>query len=233
MNREQLAKAAWFDTVIEPGDFAAALDSGVTTTTDAVRVGPVTLLDRDELDDRATARTALGLPAEGRLALVSLGAGNINDTRGDTGAVVAALRDLDIGVCVTRTPIATGQGRLDDVHVVRDFPLSRRYTAFDIAISATGYNSFHELLRFGVPTLFVPNTATALDDQEARSRFVAEAGYAFELRDVTRESAGALLKRLLTDGPEMVAGITEVDPGNGASEAARRIVELVYAPSRR
>ena len=52
------------------------------------------------------------------------------------------------------------------MHVVRDFPLSRRFRAFDLAVSAAGYNSFHELLRFGVPTLFIPNQDTALDDQQ-------------------------------------------------------------------
>src|SRR5699024_7738482 len=72
MNREQLDKAAWFDSVIEPGDLAARYDSGVTAKAESLRVGPITLLNSDELDDRATARAALGLPAEGPLALVTL-----------------------------------------------------------------------------------------------------------------------------------------------------------------
>ena len=53
----------------------------------------------DELDDRDTARRALGLPMDRRLALVALGAGNINDTSHETGATVcgvaaAGCRDL-------------------------------------------------------------------------------------------------------------------------------------------
>lgn len=233
MNRDQLAKAAWFDSVIEPGDFAAAYDAGVTKATRAVHVGPVTLLDTDELDDRATARATLGLPADGPLALVTLGAGNINDTSGPTGAVAAALSDLGVGVCVTRPPISTGHHDIADIHVVRGFPLSRQYTAFDLAISAAGYNSYHELLRFGVPSLFIPNTATALDDQEARSRFAADHGLALELRDVTPENVRPLLERLLTDGFGMVSGVAEVDPGNGAHQAAAHIALLtrIVAPA--
>lgn len=227
MNRDQLAKSSWFDLVIEPGEFAGPADQGVTAQAQAARVGPVTLLDRDDLDTRAEARSFLGLDPSAPLALVSLGAGNINDTSGDLGAVVAALRDLGVEVCVTQPEIASGQGRLDDVHVVRDFPLSRRYRAFDLAVSATGYNSFHELLRFGVPTLFVPNRSTALDDQEARSRYAAAQGWAHTLEVVTVDQATPLLSDLLERGEPMVKHVADADPGNGAAEAARILTGLV------
>ena len=41
----------------------------------------------------------IGLPLDRRLALVALGAGNINDTSHQTGAVVAALQRLGVDVC--------------------------------------------------------------------------------------------------------------------------------------
>ncbi|WP_203416277.1 glycosyltransferase [Jiangella ureilytica] len=227
MNRDQLAKSSWFDLVLEPGELAAPVDEGVTATAEATRVGPVTLLDRDDLDTRADARAFLGLDPSAPLALVSLGAGNINDTSGDLGAVVAALRDLGVEVCVTQPEIATGQGRLDDVHVVRDFPLSRRYRAFDLAVSATGYNSYHELLRFGVPSLFVPNRSTALDDQEGRAHFAAAQGWAHSLDVVTVDQAKPLLAELLERGEPMVKHVADADPGNGAADAARILTGLV------
>ncbi|PSK91718.1 glycosyl transferase family 28 [Haloactinopolyspora alba] len=225
-NREQLKKAEWFDLVIEPGDLASPADRGVTATAPAHRVGPVTLLDPDDLDDRTDARRALGLDPSARLALVSLGAGNINDTSGDVGAAVAALRQLDVEVCVTRPEIAVDGGAMDDVHLVREFPLSRYYHAFDLAISATGYNSFHELLRFGVPSLFVPNRSTALDDQHARARFAAGQGWVHQLDAVTTELAVPLLGELLERGEQMVKHVADVDPGNGAADAAARLAEL-------
>ncbi|HET9873722.1 MAG TPA: glycosyltransferase [Propionibacteriaceae bacterium] len=217
---EQLLKETWFDAVIEPGDFAAPFDVGVTAAASATRIGPVTLLDRSELEDRAEARRALGLDPDPPMALVSLGAGNINDTRGDVGAAATALRRLGVEVCVTVPAIAESAGAADDLHVISDFPLSRRFHAFDLAISAAGYNSFHELLRFGVPTLLVPNRATALDDQEGRARFAAERGLAHRLDAVTVDSATPLLQDLLQRGQEMAGRAAALDPGNGAIEAA-------------
>ena len=52
MNVEQLDKAVWFDMVLAPGELAEAYDQGPTSDADGVRVGPVTLVDEAELDDR-------------------------------------------------------------------------------------------------------------------------------------------------------------------------------------
>ncbi|MCK0114295.1 hypothetical protein MWU75_19330 [Ornithinimicrobium sp. F0845] len=225
-NSEQLAKAAWFDSVLEPGDLAAAYDRGATATAEAHRVGPVTLLDAEDLEPREAARAALGLPADGPLALVSLGAGNINDTTSQVGAAIHALTGLGVGVCVTVPDIASaGAAAGEDIHLVRDYPLSRRYAAFDVVVSAAGYNSFHELLRMGVPTLFVPNTETSLDDQEARARFAADQGWAAALPQLSVETATPLLEELLDRGGSMAELAQAADPGNGALAAAQFLTE--------
>jgi Glycosyltransferase family 28 C-terminal domain len=226
---DQLAKAAWFDAVVTPGELAAAYDRGATSSADGLGVGPVTLLDADELDDRDTARRALGLPLDRRLALVALGAGNINDTSQEIGAIVAALRRLGVEICVTQTPIADTTRALSDVHVVQEFPLSLRFRAFDLAVSASGYNSFHELLRFGIPTLFIPNQDTALDDQLARAEFAADRGLAHMLRRIRVDDAIPLLDDLLDRGHAMVGNVPSVDRGNGAVAAAVYLRTLAEA----
>ena len=229
---EQIAKAAWFDAVLAPGELAEAYDRGPTSKADGIRVGPVTLLDPHELDDRDTARRALGLPPDSRLALVALGAGNINDTSHQTGAVVAALRRLGVEICVTQTEIdALGRAQAG-VHVVREFPISRRFRAFDLAVSASGYNSFHELLRFGVPTLFLPNHDTALDDQQGRAQFASDRGLAHMLGRVSVDAAAARLSDLLKRGQAMVANVASVDRGNGAASAALQLRELAAMAGR-
>ena len=226
-NVDQVAKESWFDLVLEPGDLAAASDVGATVGRPAHRVGPVTLIDPADLQDRATARRELGLPGDGRLALVSLGAGNINDTSGDLGAVVAALSSLGVGACVIQAEIAEQAGHGLAVHHVQDFPVSRRFAAFDIAVSAAGYNSFHENLRLGLPTLFVPNVHTNLDDQERRVEHAVRSGWALGAGELTEPRAEALLSELLERGPEMARQAQAADPGNGAPAAAAAIRSLI------
>ena len=196
-----------------------------TSGATGIRLGPVTLLDVNELDDR-TARRKLGLPLDRRLALVAMGAGNISDTTHETGAVMAALRQSSVEICVTQTEMAASHRTQSDMHVIHEFPLSRRFRAFDLAVSASGYNSFHELLRFGIPTLFIPNQNIALDDQEARARFASDKGLAHMLERVSVAAATALLEDLLQRGEAMVANVPSVDRGNGAVGAAVHLRKL-------
>lgn len=228
-NAHQIKKSAWFDEVIEPGDFAASYDKGATKAADATRLDPVTLLDRSELEEPAQSREALGLPQDAPTALISLGAGNINDTGSDIGAATTALLNLGVQVCVTQPEIARESRHNTDVRLIRDYPLSRRYSAFDIVVSAAGYNSFQELMRMGVPSLLVPNNSTALDDQESRARYAADQGWAHTLEHLTVGTAQPLLTDLLERGHQMVRGAQTVDPGNGAEAAARAILRVAGA----
>ncbi|MEI2774435.1 MAG: glycosyltransferase [Tetrasphaera sp.] len=225
---DQLAKASWFDEVIEPGDLAAPYDEGAAASALAYRVGPVTLADPGDLLPREEARARLGLPAQGRIGLISLGAGNINDTSGDVGAAAAALRHTGCGVAVTQVDIAR-EAVGGDVHAVRAYPLAPCYSAFDVVFAAAGYNSFHELLRLGIPTAFVPNRDTALDDQDARSRYAADQGWAVRLDHVSVDAASAAIWTLLEHGSDMAAAAVGADPGNGAAEAAGRLVAVMGA----
>lgn len=226
-NVDQLAKSSWFDAVLEPGDLAADADRGATTTAEgAVRVPPVTLVDRDGLSTREQARSVLGLPADGALALVTLGAGNINDTLDEVGAAASALQADGVGVCVTAPSIAERAYAGSDVHLVRHFPLSEHLAAFDYAVAAAGYNSFHETLRLGVPTLFVPNRQTSLDDQAARSRHAAQRGWALSADTLTGGRGRGLVGELLDRGPELAARAMAADPGNGAGGAAEEILRV-------
>lgn len=225
-NGAQLAKSAWFESVIEPTDLASAADRGETTSAPAVRVGPVTLISREDLTEPAAARQALGLPPQGKLALVSLGAGNINDTQDEVRAAVEALHAHGIGVCVTAPAIAERTFTHGEVHLVRHFPLSRHLRAFDYQVAAAGYNSFHEGLRLGLPTLFIPNDATSLDDQVSRAEYAAAQGWALAAPTLGGGRARALISELVERADEFVAAAQAADPGNGAVAAAAEIMRV-------
>ena len=54
------------------------------------------------------------------------------------------------------------------LRVIRDYPNALYARAFDASVQAGGYNSYQEMRMFGIPTLFIPNTETGMDDQIAR-----------------------------------------------------------------
>ncbi|PRZ08112.1 UDP-N-acetylglucosamine:LPS N-acetylglucosamine transferase [Isoptericola sp. CG 20/1183] len=228
---EQLEKAHPFDLVIEPGDYAAEKDRGATTKVDgAVKVAPITVISKNEILGRDEARAELELPAHGRLALVTLGAGNINDIADVQRTFVSEIEALgpEWKAVTTSAPISEKQGR-DTGFSVSVFPLARYANAFDFAVSATGYNSFHEWITAGLPTIWVPNQHTITDDQAARGEFAGESGLGITLQDPTelaiRESVLAMSSSHVRSS--MSERADDIVVRNGSHTAADAIVELL------
>lgn len=232
--RTALERRSEFDLVIEPGEVATDLDIGATflQRDGATRVGPILSHDSDELLERDVARHELGLPLEATIGLVLLGAGNINDLGSPTQVIVEAFRETGVRTVVAESPISERSIHLPaDVEEVRLYPIAPYYRAFDLAVSASGYNSFHELIAHGVPTLFVPNLETKLDDQWARAEFASETGAGLAVVNVDPEEVGPEIRRLADPAvrAELRAVCASVWPGNGAEDAATAIRQLLTA----
>lgn len=226
LDAPSLEHSARFDLIVEPGEFGERFDEGATAARrhEVVRVGPLTYLDPSDTVSREEACRTLGLDPDRPAVLLQLGAGNINDVGSLVGMVTERLlREPDLQVCLTRSIIAGETAGLSgDIHTIRGiYPLARYFSAFDLAVAAAGYNTFHELIGAGVPTLFVPNLETAADDQAARSRYAEEAGVAIDVPDPTPAAIDAALTRLLD--PEVRAvmrtAALERTPPNGAGDA--------------
>lgn len=238
VNTAPLKSSPLFDLVLEPGDLAALGDHGATASaTDAVRLPPISLAEHVEPLARAEAAAALGLDPARPTALVTLSSGVLNDvaTPG-TAAVNALLEHPDWQVAVTRTALTQGGVPISDpsrcVELSGVYPLVRYLAAFDAAVAAGGYNSVHELLYAGIPTLFVPNSSSGTDDQPARTRWLAEAGLALFADEKDLDEVRSQALRLHDDALRARLGEAcgELDPPTGSLVAARALLGLSNAP---
>jgi hypothetical protein len=235
-SKTQLRRRWYFDRVIEPGDLAGDADRGPTASEPKVtRVSPVSLIEVLDPLPRDEARLALDLPMDGEVALLTLGSGRLGDVSGPGQvAIEALLEKRDVHVAVTRSAVAMNEvlaAASDRVTVIRDvYPLLPYLPAFDMAVSSAGYNAVHELIPSGIPTLLVANTSTRTDDQEARSRRLAELGLALSATDVDPESVGSgaarLLDRPLREELSARASATRSQM-RGASEIAALTLDFV------
>jgi predicted glycosyltransferase len=113
--------------------------------------------------------------------------------------------------------------------ILNGAPLSLYYRAFDFSISAAGYNSFHEVISFGLPTLFVPNRAPLMDDQAARASFAQDIGAAVELAEHEFNELPDILDLFMQPAFRSVMRVNcdRLATKNGANAASRAIGELV------
>ena len=165
-----------FDLIVHPGD---AVDKELIESehdVETMHTPPMSLFDRNEIMSRDKARRRIGLPTDCVAVYVQLGAGRINDINSEVRTVVnAILENKNAHVILGESMLGE---RLDidkdRVHIIRDYPNAIYLAAFDFSVQAGGYNSFHEMRQMRIPTLFLPNMNTGMDDQLSRCN-VAEA----------------------------------------------------------
>jgi hypothetical protein len=110
--------------------------------------------------------------------------------------------------------------------------LSTHFLGVDAAVCAAGFNTVHELMFAGVPTLFLPQEKVA-DDQHQRVSSLVEKGAALTANPDDVGALDAALSILLSTeaGARMSAASRKAVPTNHARDAAEQVLSLALPPS--
>lgn len=190
-------------------------------------LSPVLLADRKHSYDRQKVRELFGVQSDEKLVYLQLGAGNINDIMSTIQLVVSVLLEYE------NLHIIFGEsliGRhyhltMDRVKTIRSYPNYSYYNGFDMAISAAGYNTFHELLYYNIPTLFLPNEYTQKDDQVARAKRAEHLQYG--LCACTREDIKIKIKQLIECSEMYMRNMKKLQFDNGVVEATAIVLKYL------
>lgn len=215
-----------FSLIVRPGDSldhtaADELNHAVET----LSVNPMLLMNRNEVLSRKEALTRLNIDSVKKVVYVQLGAGRINDIDSEIRMTVETLLEykdllIIVGESMLGERIHFSNQR---VRMLRDYPNSIYFNAFDASIQAGGYNSFHEMRSFGIPTLFYPNMSTGMDDQLARCKCAEEEGWGLVLESRTASSVSNSIKELLSLKPQTL----NLSQSNGAEELANSLLKYL------
>jgi spore coat polysaccharide biosynthesis predicted glycosyltransferase SpsG len=177
---------------------------------DASEGGPIVIREREELLHREAAREALGIPKDKRAVWVTQGGGGDLAAPGVLPRLVRGLHGRGWHVVVGAGPLYQGpELRGDGITWLSRYTPVELLNGVDAAVSAGGYNTFHELMMVGVPTVFLPQPRIA-DDQEERVLRAQEAG-------------AGLVASSIEAIPDLVEQVAAME---GAAEAARGFVPV-------
>jgi UDP-N-acetylglucosamine--N-acetylmuramyl-(pentapeptide) pyrophosphoryl-undecaprenol N-acetylglucosamine transferase len=207
-----------FTSIVHPGDGVNIDDHlGIDVEIESHSVEPMLLMDKGDLLPRKKALSRLNLSQEGKVVYIQLGAGRINDIDSEVRLTVEALLRYE------NLQIVIGESMLGEriyfdhprVQLLRDYPNSMYFNAFDASVQAGGYNSFHEMRTFGIPTLFYPNMKTGMDDQLARCAVAKSEGWGIvlghrEKKSIERAVGDLLALEKVLQGAEAVNGAEQL-----------------------
>ena len=211
----------FFDHVIIP---AEAGDEVPVSYDKYEFVKPIVYLNDEEQMDRADVRKIFGVGDDQKLIYVQLGAGKINNTENVLDTVLEILlEDKKNKIVIGQSPLGDELNYVNErIQIIKDYPNAKYFKGLDLAVSACGYNSFHELLYTKVPTVFLPNTKTGTDDQVARALRSEAYGLGAVVTEPTRENIAEAVQKM------MQSNIVKEDivlDFHGATEAANVIMK--------
>ncbi len=214
-----------FDSIIRPGDAISESTEEIAHGLEVLTSPPIVLLDKSELLSREQARYRLGIPLDSRAIYVQLGAGHINDIESEIRYTIESLtKHSDVYVIIGESLIGERiETTMSRVKVVKDYPNSIFFNAFDASVQAGGYNSFHETRKFGLPTLFFPNKNTGMDNQTARCNVAVDEGWGIVLQSRSASNVERSCAQLL----ELIGIEANLQIENGATYVARILLEEI------
>jgi len=214
-------KEKFFDFLITPREAGSHMQEDP----DRVYCDPIIYLEKTELLDRGQLLQKWKVPENSKVVYIQLGAGNINDITKDIAVLVQTLkRRKDTFIIIGESIIGKDlKIQENNIMVLRDYPNSRFFGAFDLAICACGYNSFHELMHFGVPSIFIPNRETKKDDQFGRAMKSVRAHAGMILEDLSPASVSNVVEIALTHKDTLSSNAMSLVPNNGADSVAQLI----------
>lgn len=221
-----------FDVIIRPSDSVeAAKDDHSEIDAEIFDCEPIIFASKDELKPREYLRNRLGIPSDAIVAYVQLGAGQINDIESDIAITLSELAKHEnvytvVGESMLGSPITYEGPRL---RFLRDYPNSINFKAFDFAVTACGYNSYHEMIHFGLPSICYPNLNTGMDDQLARARVAEKSGAMIVLTDINRQSVSSAVEKILDTSTRQRMQIAAVNliRDNGADQVAEYLAKVL------
>ena len=229
-----------FDRVIVPTEAFDELNAPYSRGQHLHPVGPVVQEVRLSAEARDHLRAGLAerydLPYE-RLVVSLLGAGIAADRSIQIQALCSMFaRRSDVLHLVLVWPSAALERSWfgwRNTRVVRTQHAATLAAAADLAVTASGYNSFHEMLYNRVPAIFVPQLGPSTDDQAARAQAACDRGLAAMLEPTELMTLERLVARHLDAGEAEAVrarlAMAEL-PGTGTRRAAEIIEGLDHGP---
>lgn len=225
-----------FDAILKPGDSTNEEPmEEVKHNIPIHRTHPILLEESTVGNSILNIRSRLGIPLESTLCYVQLGAGNINDINNELTISLKALsRYPSVYVIIGESMIGDRieiDSNIDQerVRILRDYPNSRYFDQIDFAIIAGGYNSFHEIINFQIPSICFPNLKTGRDDQLSRAIVAKENGAMVVIRERNQERVSLAIGRLVDSNvrKRMKKRLVEMRFENGSKSATSWLINQI------
>ncbi len=214
----------FFDNIVVPTEVGLSYQD---TPSRKWYCSPILMLDGTQGYERTQVRELYHVNEEDCFWYVQLGNEETYDKKEKVDFVIKQLLQNKRNVILLGESISGTPQNIRDERVItiRDYPNSRLFKGIDCAVSAAGYNTFHELLSFKIPSIFIPNLRVLKDNQAARAKRAEDLGIGIALTDTFHFFEALTNFEKLVE--EFRNNLEKIEFMNGAMQVADYIVKQI------
>lgn len=220
-----------FSKVIVPQEAFDELNTGYTNGPNIHHVGPI-VREADPADPNMRKKLSklFDRPAD-TVVVTMLGGGVASERSVQTQMMCNILEQrencIHLVVAWPNAVVPNGLYSWKNTHVIKTQNTGALCQAADLVVSAVGYNSFHEIMYAGIPSIMIPQFAPYLDDQERRARAASERGLTSLVLETElvrlKQEVSAFLDHGKAD--EVRAAFTKVKLPVAGNQSAAKLIE--------
>lgn len=168
-----------FSKVIIPSEAFPELNADYSYGEKLHHVGPIVATGDSDVTQDMRAKLEAHFDRKIDTLVVTMLGGGMASDRASQIQMIANLMErranaLHLVVAWPNAVVANGLYGWQNTRVVATKNARDLAQCADLVVSATGYNSFHEMIYGHIPAIFIPQHAPYLDDQERRARAAAD-----------------------------------------------------------
>ncbi|WP_313756394.1 hypothetical protein [Tissierella sp.] len=224
-----IEREKYFNLIIVPGE--ANLNNNLLEQQGKFRYcSPIIYSRKEELLSKEVILKMWNLDPNKKTVYIQLGEGLNNDVNSLIFKIIQNLKlKKNLQIVLGESIIAHKKYYLDpDIFIIRDYPNSIYFNAFDFAIITGSYNTFHETIYFGVPTIIFPTKETGTDDHFARAKIASKLQTGFVFSNFNESEFEKAVSQLLdSDINEKMKKNTKGLFENGAELAVQYIMQSI------
>ncbi len=221
-----------FDVVVKPGVPFDEHQQDNSSILNVVYTDPIQLVEFEESPpSREEIRNQLGLPQDATVVFLQNTENGYKLLEKEMSFILDALELVDVWIVIGESIVGSRFQNInnDRIRVIRDYPLTRYFPAFDFTIMAGSFETFHTSIHHSLPAICIPTIGIGSESRDKRIKKAVEKGFMRIVNGLSEKQLNKTIQDIMDkqNRQDMWDSVIYLHKPNGADQVSGFILENI------
>lgn len=221
-----------FDVVVQLGVPFNEHQQDNSSISNVVYTDPIQLVEfEDSHLSREEVRNQLGLPLDATVVFLQNTENGYKLLGKEMSFILDALELVDVWIVIGESIVGPRFQNInnDRIRVIRDYPLTRYYQAFDFTIMAGAFETFHTSVQHSLPAICIPTIGIESESRDRRIENAVDKGFMRIVNGLSKKQLNTVIEDIMDKQTrqDMWDSVIYLHKPNGADQVSGFILENI------